>query len=230
MKKLKLLLTLLGLLAALCILVGCTAQEGSTPPDSDKTTQNEPDSKDESSQQTQTDSEPDDSQSAQTDGQQDETSSQQPQEAQEATIYIGSNGNYQNFPLSYEGELRPETLIAAIAERTGWNLDLADEVTMGKGGVTVCFAKTSAFFSGPPAEQNPDFFVYDLEGLSASILDSIKMTLQQNFVDVAAGGNPESLPVYYCMEGDQPLVIEDIGITVPMDKPYTGFDALRAEN
>ena len=118
--------------------------------------------------------------------------------------------------------LTPEFLISTIASLTGWNLDLADQVTVGKGGMTVSFAKTSSLFVGPPEEQSEEFFVYDAEQLAATILDSIQYTLQHNFVD-AELGDPSSLDIYYCMEGDQPLELTNIGKIIPMDQPYSGL-------
>ena len=142
---------------------------------------------------------------------------------QEATLYIGTKNSFQEFSFKYEEELKPEMLIQGIAELTGWDLSLADEVTIGKGGMTVSFAKTSALFVGPPENQKETFFMYDAQTLSQTILDSIKKTLQENFVDTEAGGDPDSLDIYYSMEGDQPLTLENINVTIPMDVPYTEF-------
>ena len=71
----------------------------------------------------------------------------------EYTLYIGMDGTFQEYPMTYEGELDEqglvpaEAMIAGMAELTGWNLDLADEITSGPGGMTVSFADRSA---GPP--------------------------------------------------------------------------------
>ena len=42
-------------------------------------------------------------------------------------------------------------------------------------------------------------------------------------MDTEAGGDPDSLDIYYSMEGDQPLTLENINVTIPMDVPYTEF-------
>lgn len=144
-------------------------------------------------------------------------------EKQEATLYIGKGDTFKEYTLEYEGELKPETLIQGISDLTGWDLTLSDEVTTGKGGMTVSFAKTSALFVGPPETQKEEFFMYDADNLIPTILDSVKKTLQQNFVDSSVGGDPDSLDIYYCMEGDQPLTFENINVTIPMDTPYTTF-------
>lgn len=144
-------------------------------------------------------------------------------ETQQATLYVGRDGDFKEYPLEYEGELKPETLIQGISDLTGWDLTLADEVSTGKGGMTVSFASTCALFSGPPEPQKEEFFVYDAEALIPMILDSIRETLQENFVDSASGGDPDSLSIYYCGKGDQPLTFENMNVTIPMDTPYTSF-------
>lgn len=144
-------------------------------------------------------------------------------ETQQATLYVGRDGDFKEYPLEYEGELKPETLIQGISDLTGWDLTLSDEVTTGKGGMTVSFASTCALFSGPPEPQKEEFFVYDAEALIPMILDSIRETLQENFVDSASGGDPDSLSIYYCGKGDQPLTFENMNVTIPMDTSYTSF-------
>ena len=47
------------------------------------------------------------------------------------TLYIGGRtSGFQEFPMTFEGEMTPEALIEGIEELTGWNIELADEVTM----------------------------------------------------------------------------------------------------
>ena len=144
---------------------------------------------------------------------------------QTAVLYIGMEGSQQEYPLEYTGELTPEVLIQGIAETTGWDLTLADAVTTGSGGMTVSFSRQSALFTGPPEPQKEEFHMFGVDQLAQTILDSIKATLQQNFVDTAAGGDPASLEIYYCMEGDQPLTIPGLEVTIPMDQPYTDWDS-----
>lgn len=47
---------------------------------------------------------------------------------------------------------------------------MADEVASGKGGMTVCFANTSAVFAGLPEPQKDEFRVYDKNQLLTTIL------------------------------------------------------------
>ena len=130
--------------------------------------------------------------------------------------------------MTYEGELDEqglvpaEAMIAGMAELTGWNLDLADEITSGPGGMTVSFADTCSIFTGPPDPQKEEFHVYDAGELAATILDSIQHTLQYNFVDPEKG-EPSSLDIYYCDAAGESITIPGLDVTIPMDTPYSGW-------
>ena len=139
--------------------------------------------------------------------------------AQEAVLYIGTrDGGFAEYPMTYEGTLTPEILIGGIAGLTGWNMTLAEAVTTGKGGMSVCFADSSALFTGPPDPQNEEFFMFDAEQLAQTILDSTQKTLQMGFT--GEGGDPDALDIYYYMEGEKPLELPDIGREWPLDEPY----------
>ena len=108
-----------------------------------------------------------------------EEKSSQGEEAQMVTLYIGMDGQFQQYQEPYEGTLNEqgmgpaEGVVAEMAQLTGWNLDLAGEITTGKGGITVSFGETCALFSGPPQEQKEEFHVYDSYQLDQTILDSV---------------------------------------------------------
>lgn len=139
-------------------------------------------------------------------------------EVKTATLYVGMSGEFKEYPVEYDGELTPVFLISQLSELTGWNLDLSDEVTSGKGGMTVSFAETSALVVGPPDPQTPDFFVYDSRQLVLTILDSVQHTLQYNFVDPELG-DPSTLDIYFTLDGEA-IVIPDTGETIDPYAPY----------
>lgn len=142
-----------------------------------------------------------------------------PSGRQTATLYIGTQeAGFGEYPLSYEGTLTPELLIQGIAKLTGWNLSLAEPVTIGKGGMSVCLSGESALFTGPPEPQNEDFHMYDSEQLAKTILDSIQKTLQMGFT--GEGGDPDGLDIYYYLEGEKPLELPDLGLSWSLDEPY----------
>ena len=138
-----------------------------------------------------------------------------------AVVYIGMEGDFHTFPVQIDGEVTAEALIGAMAELTGWNLDLADAVTTGKGGATVCFAPTSSLFTGAPDPQVEQFHVYDDVQLIASILDSVQATLQHFYV--SSLGDPSSMDIWYVGEGYTELTFPSVGARVPMDAPYSGL-------
>ena len=155
---------------------------------------------------------------------QNETDTSQTGEETTGILYIGTTDSFKEYP--FTGEKTPDNLIAAIGDLTGWDLSLADSVTDGKGGMTVCFTKDSAIFTGPPEPQNEDFFVYDHLSLMQTVLDSIQKTLQENYVDRELGGDPSLLDIYYCvMEDGNPTSISfpEESISIPMDMPYEGI-------
>lgn len=137
------------------------------------------------------------------------------------TLYIGTRtAGFQEYPLSVlgEGTVIPDHLIGMIAGLTGWDLTLAEPVTDGKGGMSVCLASSSSLFQGPPDLQKDEFHMYSAEQLAQTILDSIQKTLQENFV--IPPGDPDDLDVYFYMEGEKPLELPDLGLSWPLDQPY----------
>ena len=147
-----------------------------------------------------------------------------PTDEQTATLYIGTKaGGFNEYPMAYEGELTPEKLIHGIADLTGWDLTLAEEVISGKGGMSVCLSSKSALFTGPPDPQKDEFHMYDVGQLAETILDSIQKTLQEGFT--LEGGDPDTLDIWYYMEGEQPLELPALGLSWPIDQPYQWADA-----
>lgn len=138
---------------------------------------------------------------------------------QTATLYIGTKANgFTEYPMTYEGELTPELLIQGIADLTGWNLTLAEPVISGSGGMSVCLSNESSLFTGPPDPQKEEFFMFGLDELAETLLDSIQKTLQKGFV--LEPGDPDTLDIWYFMEGDQPLELPGLGLSWPIDQPY----------
>ena len=133
-----------------------------------------------------------------------------------ADLYIGYDSiGYKTYAVELEGEMSPEKLITAIEDLTGWDLSLHDEVSQGKGGMTVNFAKDSALITGPPTEQKEEFRVYDVTTFTKMVLDSIKETLQNSYV--TEEGNPDELAIFYSVEDHN---IEIDGIEISMETPW----------
>lgn len=144
---------------------------------------------------------------------------------QTATLYIGTKAEgFNEYPMTYEGDLTAEKLIQSIADLTGWDLTLAEDVISGKGGMSVCLSNEAALFTGPPEPQNEDFFMFGQDDLAETLLDSIQKTLQEGFT--LEGGDPDALDVWYFMEENKPLELPGLGLSWPIDQPYqwTGAD------
>lgn len=142
-----------------------------------------------------------------------------PTDEQTATLYIGTRARgFNEYPMTCQGELTPDTLIQGIADLTGWNLTLTEPVISGKGGMSVCLSSESALFTGPPDPQKEEFFMFGLDDLAETLLDSIQKTLQMGFT--GEGGDPDALDIWYYMEGDQPLELPILGLSWPVDQPY----------
>lgn len=139
------------------------------------------------------------------------------------TLRVGMDGKFTDYPWEYTGELNdagvvpPAETIAALGELTGWDLSLADQVTDGKGGMTVTFAESCSIFTGPPQQQKEEFHMYSAEQLAATILDSVRQTLETNY------GGTEGLDVYFCGPDGGDLLLDNLGVTISSTKPYTAF-------
>ncbi len=150
-----------------------------------------------------------------------ESPAQQPED-QEYTLYVGQAGDFVPFSThsaldpAAESSLLVEHLLTEMSALTGWNLD-ASAIYVGKGGVTIAWAETSALFVGPPEQQKPGFHVYDSTQLAFSVLDSVQRTVQCAF----SPENPEALDVWFCGPDEGALVLKDLGVTLPVEEPYS---------
>ena len=141
---------------------------------------------------------------------------EKPAEAEAPALWVGTvQSGFTTYPITTEGNLTPDQLIAELAALTGWNLDLSEPVTTGKGGMSVVFTKDCALVAGPPADQKDEFLVLDNYSLANWVLDSIEATLQHYFVQ--APGDPSVLDIYFNVEME-PIVVEDR--TLPIDQPW----------
>ena len=146
----------------------------------------------------------------------------QPSQSREYTLYMGQAGDFTSYPTYSNLDPAEETaalvvhLLTEMNCLTGWNLDVA-EINVGKDGVTISWAGTSALFVGPPEPQAEAFHVYDASQLAFTLLDSVQYSVQRLF----APKNPESLDVYFCGPDGGALALENLGVTLPIDQPYS---------
>ncbi|HIR85340.1 MAG TPA: S-layer homology domain-containing protein [Candidatus Galloscillospira excrementavium] len=138
-------------------------------------------------------------------------------------LYVGTEGDFTVYPTeaitldpAEESAQVVRALLAEMSALTGWNLDTAD-ITVGRSGVTVAFADTSALYVGPPDPQVEAFHVYGAEELAFTLLDGVKRTLQCAFSPV----DPEGLDVWFCAADGSALTLDNLGVTLPVEEPYS---------
>ena len=143
-----------------------------------------------------------------------------------ATIYIGTNGQFEEYPVKYTGiceenGLIPVTeLFSAMADLTGWNLDLAAPISSNQEGITVTFANTYTLFSVPSNEDSHK----DILQRDQMLLDSVKRTLQCWAIDPEIG-DPNTLDIWFHGPDGGDLVLKEINITIASTEPYRIFPA-----
>ena len=145
-------------------------------------------------------------------------------QTQAYTLYVGTaDDTFASYPAAATA-LDPAAdsagvvkhLLSELSKLTGWNLD-ASEIYVGKDGVTVAWADTCALYTGPAEPQKDEFHMYDANQLAYTLLDSVKRTIQCAF----SPANPDSLSVWFCAADGSALKLDNLGVTLPIDQPYS---------
>ena len=145
-------------------------------------------------------------------------------QTQAYTLYVGTaDDTFASYPAAATA-LDPAAdsagvvkhLLSELSKLTGWNLD-ASEIYVGKGGVTVAWADTCALYTGPAEPQKEGFHMYDANQLAYTLLDSVKRTIQCAF----SPANPDSLDVWFTAADGSALKLDNLGVTLPIDQPYS---------
>lgn len=145
-------------------------------------------------------------------------------QTQAYTLYVGTaDDTFASYPAAATA-LDPAAdsagvvkhLLSELSNLTGWNLD-ASEIYVGKGGVTVAWADTCALYTGPAEPQKEGFHMYDANQLTYTLLDSVQRTIQCAF----SPANPDSLDVWFTAADGSALKLDNLGVTLPIDQPYS---------
>ena len=145
-------------------------------------------------------------------------------QTQAYTLYVGTaDDTFASYPAAATA-LDPAAdsagvvkhLLSELSKLTGWNLD-ASEIYVGKGGVTISWADTCALYTGPAEPQKDEFHMYDANQLAYTLLDSVKRTIQCAF----SPANPDSLDVWFTAADGSALKLDNLGVTLPIDQPYS---------
>lgn len=140
-------------------------------------------------------------------------------------LTIGTKDNLKNYDYFYEAanpnsdaltwdasNPDADTLIAILAETTGWNLNLAEPVYVSPGSFTIYFAEDSSIYTGAVDSTKADFAITDRQELVNTILDSIVANLNAAY--------NESLTIYFAAADGDDIVVADSGITISSSEPY----------
>lgn len=140
-------------------------------------------------------------------------------------LTIGTKDNLKNYDYFYESA-NPDSsaltwdarnpdadaLIAILAEATGWNLNLAEPVSVSPGSFTIYFAEDSSIYTGSVDTAKADFAITDRQELVYTILDSIVANMNTAY--------DESLTIYFAAADGSDITIPDAGITISSSEPY----------
>ena len=130
------------------------------------------------------------------------------------TIYIGTEDNFSEFKVDIDKDGSPtyqaSQILESIGDILGYRL-IANDITDGKGGMTVDFNASSAPFNTYDSYIGNEQYTVSDDNLAFTIFDSIEKTLQEYF--------GQNLDVWFSLDSGS-ITIDDINI--PITEPYQG--------
>ena len=146
----------------------------------------------------------------------DSNTTSQSEENQEynTTIYIGTEDNFEEFNLDIDksgsSTYQASQILEAIGDILGYRL-IANDITDGKGGMTIDFNSNSAPFNTNDSYIGNEQYTTTNDDLAFTIFDSIEKTLQEYF--------GQNLDVWFSLDSGS-ITINDV--TIPITEPYQG--------
>ena len=130
------------------------------------------------------------------------------------TIYIGTEDNFEEFNLNIDksgsATYQASQILEAIGDILGYRL-IANDITDGKGGMTIDFNSNSAPFNTNDSYIGNEQYTTTNDNLAFTIFDSIEKTLQEYF--------GQNLDVWFSLDSGS-ITINDV--TIPITEPYQG--------
>lgn len=123
-------------------------------------------------------------------------------EAAQPALFIGHEGETVEVPCA--AEATPDALIAALAEETGWNLDLAGDVEVNGNEVVIPLAQDSVIYTGAADGVDAAYATDDREDLIYTVLNSVATTIWSN---------TPYYSVRFCAPDGGPIEIEGDGFS-----------------
>ena len=145
----------------------------------------------------------------------DSNTTSQSEENQEynTTIYTGTEDNFEEFNLDIDksgsSTYQASQILEAIGDILGYRL-IANDITDGKGGMTIDFNSNSAPFNTNDSYIGNEQYTTN-DDLAFTIFDSIEKTLQEYF--------GQNLDVWFSLDSGS-ITINDV--TIPITEPYQG--------
>lgn len=128
-------------------------------------------------------------------------------------IYIGTEDNFEEFNLNIDksgsATYQASQILEAIGDILGYRL-IANDITDGKGGMTIDFNSNSAPFNTNDSYIGNEQYTTN-DDLAFTIFDSIEKTLQEYF--------GQNLDVWFSLDSGS-ITINDV--TIPITEPYQG--------
>ena len=129
------------------------------------------------------------------------------------TIYTGTEDNFEEFNLDIDksgsSTYQASQILEAIGDILGYRL-IANDITDGKGGMTIDFNPNSAPFNTNDSYIGNEQYTTN-DDLAFTIFDSIEKTLQEYF--------GQNLDVWFSLDSGS-ITINDV--TIPITEPYQG--------
>lgn len=130
------------------------------------------------------------------------------------TIYIGTEDNFEEFNLNIDksgsATYQASQILEAIGDILEYRL-IANDITDGKGGMTIDFNSNSAPFNTNDSYIGNEQYTTTNDNLAFTIFDSIEKTLQEYF--------GQNLDVWFSLDSGS-ITINDV--TIPITEPYQG--------
>ena len=130
------------------------------------------------------------------------------------TIYTGTEDNFEEFNLDIDksgsSTYQASQILEAIGDILGYRL-IANDITDGKGGMTIDFNSNSAPFNTNDSYIGNEQYTTTNDDLAFTIFDSIEKTLQEYF--------GQNLDVWFSLDSGS-ITINDV--TIPITEPYQG--------
>lgn len=130
------------------------------------------------------------------------------------TIYTGTEDNFEEFNLNIDksgsSTYQASQILEAIGDILGYRL-IANDITDGKGGMTIDFNSNSAPFNTNDSYIGNEQYTTTNDDLAFTIFDSIEKTLQEYF--------GQNLDVWFSLDSGS-ITINDV--TIPITEPYQG--------